>query len=129
MLMLPALPPVAALVPIEMDPLVPELAVPELNTSTPLAPAFPAFAVVTNREPLELKPPAPLEISTFPPARSPEAPASRTSRPPAPLLPLPTVILTRPPFPKPATPVPIETDPDVPELDVPELNSRAPLVP
>jgi hypothetical protein len=54
MLIAPALPPVAAPVPIEIEPLVPELDVPELKTSTPLTPLSPLFAVRIVIAPLEL---------------------------------------------------------------------------
>ena len=52
MLIDPALPLVAAPEPIEIEPLEPELVVPELNTSTPLTPAAPAFAVLIVIAPL-----------------------------------------------------------------------------
>jgi hypothetical protein len=50
----PPLPPEAVALPIEMEPDVPELDVPELNASTPLAPSNPAFTVLTDTAPLEL---------------------------------------------------------------------------
>jgi hypothetical protein len=50
----PPLPPEAVALPIEMEPDVPELDVPELNASTPLVPSNPAFTVLTDTAPLEL---------------------------------------------------------------------------
>jgi hypothetical protein len=57
------------------------------------------------------------------------SPAATVSIPPEPLLPLPTVILIDPPWPPLAAEDPIEIEPVVPELDVPELNTKIPLVP
>ena len=48
----PALPPVAAPEPIEIVPVLPELDVPELNTSTPLTPFAPALALRIVMAPL-----------------------------------------------------------------------------
>ena len=53
----PALPLVAAPEPIEIVPVLPELDVPELNTSTPLAPFAPAFADLIVIAPLVLEMP------------------------------------------------------------------------
>jgi hypothetical protein len=53
-LIIPPLPAVAAPVPIEIDPVVPELDVPELKTSTPLVPSSPALTVLTVIAPLVL---------------------------------------------------------------------------
>ena len=61
------LPRVAAPLPIEIEPLVPELLVPELNTNTPLTPVAPAFALLIVIEPLVLAIPAPVVIPTAPP--------------------------------------------------------------
>ena len=57
MLIDPALPLVAAPDPIEIVPVEPELDVPELNTSTPLAPFAPAFADLIVIAPLVLEMP------------------------------------------------------------------------
>ena len=67
MLIAPALPLVAAPVPMEIEPLLPELVVPELNTSTPLTPVAPALAVLMLIAPLLLAMPAPLLTPTAPP--------------------------------------------------------------
>ena len=58
-------------------------------------------------------------------------PATMLMEPPTFVEPLPTVMLIRPPGPLlfNALPVPIEMLPDAPELAVPELNTRAPLMP
>jgi hypothetical protein len=67
MLILPALPAVADPVPIEIDPVLPELDVPELKTSTPLTPKFPALAVLIVIAPLVLAMPWPVLTPTAPP--------------------------------------------------------------
>ena len=56
-------PPVAAPAPIDTDPLVPELDVPELNTSRPLTPVVPALALRIRKLPLVVVLPALLLIS------------------------------------------------------------------
>ena len=63
----PPLPPVAAPDPIEIEPLLPELDVPELNTSTPLTPVAPALALRIVIAPLLLVMPAPPTTPTAPP--------------------------------------------------------------
>ena len=63
----PDFPPVAAPVPMEIEPELPELDVPELNTSTPLTPVAPAFALRIVIAPLELATPAPELTPTAPP--------------------------------------------------------------
>ena len=63
----PPFPLVAAPEPIEIDPLLPELLVPELNTSTPLTPVAPAFALRIVIAPLLLVIPAPPTTPTAPP--------------------------------------------------------------
>jgi hypothetical protein len=52
MLTAPPVPPVAAPEPIDTDPDVPELVVPELNTRTPLVPVAPEFDVRILNAPL-----------------------------------------------------------------------------
>ena len=63
----PPLPVVAAPVPIEIEPLLPELDVPELNTNTPLTPFAPAFALRIVIAPLLLVIPLPPITPTAPP--------------------------------------------------------------
>jgi hypothetical protein len=63
MLIAPPLPPVAAPEPIDTEPLVPELDVPELKTSRPLTPFVPLFALRILRLPLVVDVPALLLIS------------------------------------------------------------------
>ena len=67
MLIDPALPVVAAPEPIEIEPVLPELDVPELKTSTPLTPLSPAFAVLIVMAPLVLAMPCPLLTPIAPP--------------------------------------------------------------
>jgi hypothetical protein len=50
--MAPPFPPAAVLDPIDTLPEVPELVVPELNTSSPLAPVAPALTVMMMTAPL-----------------------------------------------------------------------------
>jgi hypothetical protein len=67
MLMAPPLPVVAELDPMDTDPVLPELEVPELNTSTPLTPLSPEFAVRTVIVPVVLAIPCPVVIEMAPP--------------------------------------------------------------
>ena len=67
MLTEPAFPVVAAPEPIEIDPVEPELDVPELNTSTPLTPLSPALAVLIVIAPLVLEMPSPVLTPIAPP--------------------------------------------------------------
>jgi hypothetical protein len=60
-----------------MFPLLPELAVPVLNTSIPLTPETPAFAVDTNIDPLDDMDPYPLRIIILPPVVEDDSPADR----------------------------------------------------
>ena len=128
-LMLPPLPPVDAADPIEIEPVVPELEVPELKMSRPLTPLCPALVVRIEIAPLVLAIPWPLATLTEPPVAIVLCPAAMVKRPPAPLLPLPTVMLIAPPLPPVAAPEPIEIDPEVPRLVVPVLNTSKPLMP
>ena len=123
------MPPVPAPEPIEMEPEVPELDVPELKTSTPLTPVSPAFDVRIVIAPLEAALLEPLARAIAPPVATPLSPAVSVTMPPAPLLPLPTVMLIVPPLPPVAVPLPIEMEPDEPEFAVPELNTSTPLTP
>jgi hypothetical protein len=107
----------------------PELEVPELNVSNPLAPAVPPFAVLIVIAPLVVAAPSPVIIVIKPPVCTVLSPAVSVIDPPAPLVPVPTVIDTAPPVPPVAAPVPIARAPVSPELDVPELKVRAPLAP
>ena len=67
MLIAPPLPAVELEDPIEIEPDVPELDVPELNTNTPLTPFAPALAVRIVTAPLVLAIPWPLVTPTAPP--------------------------------------------------------------
>jgi hypothetical protein len=113
----------------EMLPDVPELAVPELNTNTPLVPILPAFAVLTVTAPLVDDRPWPVIMPIAPPVFTVFSPAVAVINPPAPLSPLPTEILIDPPLPNVAAPEPIEIEPLLPTLEVPELKTNTPLVP
>jgi hypothetical protein len=113
----------------ETDPVVPELDVPELKTSTPLAPLSPALAVRMTTAPLDVAMPWPPTIPTAPPVRTVLSPDATVIAAPAPLLPLPTVMLMAPPLPPVAASEPMETDPVVPELEMPELKTSTPLTP
>ena len=126
MLTAPDLPVVDAAEPIEIDPLVPELAVPELKDSSPDAPLWPALddAIVTT--PLVLAIPCPLTTPTAPPVCTVLWPDATVMRPPAPLLPLPTAMLIAPPLPLVEADDPIEIEPLLPELAVPELKDNRP---
>ena len=67
---MPPVPAVAAPLPIEIVPVLPELEVPELNTITPLTPDEPAFAVRTVIAPLVVAVPSPVVIEIEPPVRT-----------------------------------------------------------
>jgi len=56
-------------------------------------------------------------------------PASTVTLPPEFFVPLPTVMLMAPPWPPVAVPLPIDRLPELPHDVVPELNTRAPLMP
>jgi hypothetical protein len=113
----------------EMDPEVPELVVPELNTSTPLTPFSPAFAVLIVIAPLVLDTPDPESTSIAPPVSVWLMPALMVIRPPVPLSPSPTVRLMAPLLPPVAVPDPMQIAPVPPLLDDPELKTRVPLTP
>jgi len=110
-------------------PLLPRLAVPELNTSKPLTPLVPAFAVRILRSPLLVLDPEPLTSVIIPPVKRLLRPDIRPSCPPDPLVPLPTVSMMEPPRPLTADPVPIRKAPLLPPLAVPELKTSKPLTP
>ena len=93
MLTKPPLPAVEAHEPMEMEPDVPELVVPELNTRTPLTPLWPALVVRIVIAPLVEPNPWPLATENEPPVATVLSPAAIVSNPPAPLSPLPTVML------------------------------------
>jgi hypothetical protein len=129
MLTAPALPPVAEPEPTRIDPVVPELDVPELKDRSPLTPLVPAFAVAIVMAPLVLAMPWPLVTPIAPPVRTVLSPAATVIKPPVPLKPVPTVMLTAPALPSVAAPVPRKMAPEEPEFDVPELNESRPLTP
>merc|ERR1719453_1103012 len=86
----PPVPPVAAPDAIEIEPLVPELVVPELKTNRPLTPFAPAFAVLIVIAPLVVAVPSPVLMSIWPPVTLVPLPDSRSSAPPWPAVaPLP----------------------------------------
>ena len=123
----PPLPPVAAPLPIDTDPLVPDDVVPELKLNAPLTPLMPAFADLIVIAPLVvfvpalpvmviappvLSVPTPELMLTPPPTVAPRPPESEAAppvlelspavidaSPPAALVPEPTVIDTAPPLP------------------------------
>ena len=84
---------VAAPDPISTSPLAPELDVPELNTSIPLTPVEPAFAVRRKTSPLDVASPSPLNTATLPPLTAVLAPAATCTAPPD-NVPMPPVRLT-----------------------------------
>ena len=129
MLTAPDLPVVDAAEPIEIDPVVPELAVPELKASRPEAPSWPALDDAIVIAPLVLAMPCPLITPTAPPVCTVLWPEATVIKPPAPLLPTPTLMLTAPVFPPVEAPEPIDIAPEVPELAVPELNDSTPETP
>ena len=65
----PPLPAVALPVNILMEPVVPELAVPDVNDSMPLTPVVPAFMVFTITAPLVSVVPSPVVTDTAPPVK------------------------------------------------------------
>jgi hypothetical protein len=101
----------AAPVPIDIVPEVPELDVPELKTRTPADPKLPEFAVRMVMEPLDVPILAPGATVTCPPVLFRLSPAVMVMKPPAPLLPLPTVMDILPPCPPVAALEPMLIDP------------------
>ncbi len=79
---------------------------PELNTSTPLDPAAPAFADRMNTDPLEEAVPSPLVNVSDPPVWTVLRPAINDAELPMPLVPLPTLTTTAPLRPTVAAPEP-----------------------
>jgi hypothetical protein len=112
-----------------MEPLAPALVVPDVNDSDPLTPTVPAFALLTEREPLEVATPSPLFKVSAPPVCELLEPDARVKVPPTPMSPLPTAMVTIPPVPPVAAPLPMKTEPLTPELLVPEANNTEPLTP
>ena len=100
----PARPAVEALVPSISAPLLPVFDVPELNTSIPLAPPAPPFALRITTLPLLVCVPSPLINTSEPPVRIVLRPPITLATPPAPLVPLPTLTVTAPPVPPVAAP-------------------------
>jgi hypothetical protein len=128
MLIAPPLPAIAAPEPIDTDPVVPELEVPELNTNTPLTPLAPAFEVLMSMAPDVLELPTAPVIPIAPPEAVELAPAPIKIKLPS-SVPSPTVMLKAPPLPSAAEEEPIDRNPEVPDVDDPELNTSTPLVP
>ncbi|MEC8428447.1 MAG: hypothetical protein VXZ35_08475, partial [Pseudomonadota bacterium] len=129
MLTIPPRPPVAAPEPRYRAPLFPLLADPELNTSRPLTPFVPAFALRIEITPLLVAVPSPLSKLSAPPVFTLLRPDSTLTPPPDPLVPLPTLMLTMPPRPPVATPDPRYSAPLLPVTADPELNTSRPLTP
>jgi len=115
--------------PMYKDPLLPRLAVPELNTSKPLTPLVPAFAVRSLRAPLLDVEPEPVATIKPPPVATVLSPAKSFNPPPDPLDPLPTATKMEPPRPPDDNPDPMYKAPLLPLLAVPELNTNRPLTP
>jgi hypothetical protein len=107
----------------------PELAVPVLNTNTPLTPLVPAFAVIIKNVPLEVCDPYPDLKDTCPPDDDDDVPDDNMKSPPVPLFPDPAVTNNDPPRPDLAEPDPIYMLPLFPELEVPVLITIKPLSP
>ena len=99
------------------------MAEPELNTSRPLAPAVPEFALRTAITPLLVDVPSPDSMLTEPPVCAVLRPDSKLRAPPMPLVPLPAEIVTMPPRPPIAAPEPMISPPLFPAFDVPVLNT------
>jgi len=115
--------------PMRKAPLLPRLAVPELNISIPLTPAEPAFAVRTLNVPLLELEPRPLARVIAPPVSTLLSPAVAIKSPPDPLDPLPTVKNIEPPLPPEDDPDPMYKAPLFPRLAAPELKTSTPLTP
>jgi hypothetical protein len=70
-----------------MEPLLPELLVPEWNDNAPLPAAVPALEEPRTTDPLEVAVPTPEVMVTAPPEAALESPATIEIEPPAPELP------------------------------------------
>ena len=101
---------VAAPEPMISPPLFPPFDVPVLNTSIPLEPDAPEFALRITMLPLVDAVPSPLCTLSAPPVVTVLRPESTLTAPPEPLVPLPTLMLTMPPRPPVATPEPNDTE-------------------
>ena len=114
------------LVPSISAPLLPVFDVPELNTSIPLAPPAPPFALRITTLPLLVCVPSPLISTSEPPVRIVLRPPSTLAAPPAPLVPLPTLTVTAPLVPPVAARANQGAVPLGPPFDVPELSTSMP---
>merc|ERR1740138_178641 len=103
---MPPRPPPTLPEPTNSAPLLPLFDEPELNTSRPLTPDVPAFAVRIEITPLLVAVPSPLSRLSAPPLCTVLRPDRTLTAPPDPLVPLPTLMLTMPPRPPVATPEP-----------------------
>ena len=112
-----------------IDPLLPPLAVPELNTRQPLEPDTPELLLWITTPPLLVCVPSPDPTTTAPPVFTVLRPAARLIPPPEPLVPLPALTTTPPPRPAVLAPLPTQMAPELPPLLDPELNTRRPLLP
>ena len=98
--------PDAAAVAASIQPLLPSLAVPELNVRRPVVPVYPPLEVRTTVVPLLDVAPAPLNFAQLPPVDVRLVPAHRINGPLWRLVPLPTMRLTTPPLPRLDAPLP-----------------------
>jgi hypothetical protein len=105
--------------PMYTDPLVPDVLVPVLNISLPLAPFVPALAVLIVMAPLVVCVPEPLAMLTRPPVPAVWAPPLTDTFPPVPEAPRPTVTEMSPLGPPVAAPVLNVAEPLVPLLEEP----------
>jgi hypothetical protein len=112
-----------------MAPELPDEVVPVLNTSAPLAPDTPAFALRTLTIPELVAVPSPVPALMVPPVFTVLRLALTSTNPPDPLVPLPTVMSTAPLRPLVDAPLPRTKAPEFPELVVPVLNTSIPLTP
>ena len=76
------MPDVAVPEPIEIDPLVPLVVVPDENDNAPLTPDVPAFALAIVIAPLDVAVPAPLVIVIAPPVWKSPMPPDNENAPP-----------------------------------------------
>ena len=107
----------------------PLLAEPELNTSRPLTPVVPAFALRIEITPLLVAVPSPLSILTDPPVGAVLRPESKLRAHAFCLVTVTPEIFTMPPRPPIAAPEPMISPPLFPAFDVPVLNTSIPLDP
>lgn len=143
----PPLPPVALPDWSEIQPLLPDLDVPELSRMVPDAAADKTLAVVITIEPEPELTLDPLVTTTAPPRLEPPKPPDTLTEPPVlpvvveplertippaakpPLVVVPTTMLIDPDLPPVLVPDNSERNPEFPDMEVPELKVREPLAP